>query len=86
MSLFNLSASQFALLASILGIGVANNLNSNQQNSLGNFFESLGQTILTVNAQEQLLQQNQSNDAMCQQLELLRKQIEIMEKQLKHKR
>ncbi len=44
---------QLALLSTILGIIISNNLNSNQQNAFGNFLEAIGQIILTINAQSQ---------------------------------
>ena len=38
-----------------------NPINSNQVNSLGNFFEAVGQTMLVIGSQEQLLENNKSN-------------------------
>lgn len=55
--LFSLNAYEFTLIATILGFLIAPTLTYNQQNSLGNFFELLGQVILTINAQNITLSQ-----------------------------
>ncbi|SDF85231.1 hypothetical protein [Sporomusa acidovorans] len=48
--LFSLDAEQQVLLAALLAILVADKLNEDQQNILGNFFEALGQNILLIQA------------------------------------
>ncbi|WP_053956742.1 hypothetical protein [Inediibacterium massiliense] len=87
MSFFNLPPDTFSILATLLGLGIANGLDLNQQNSLGNFIEQLGQTILTVSAQAQSQQsqqeQQQQNEQIQLQIEYLKKQIEYLEKQVK---
>lgn len=55
--LFSLNAYEFSLIATIIGFAISPTLTLNQQNSLGNFFELLGQVILTINAQNTTLQQ-----------------------------
>ena len=84
MSFNNIPPAQFTLLAYLFGVLVADNLNSNEQNSIGNFFEALGQSILTINAQQQLQQSQQENQQqVLQQIDLMKKQLELLEKQLK---
>lgn len=55
--LFSLNAYEFSLIATMIGFAISPTLTVNQQNSLGNFFELLGQVILTINAQNTTLQQ-----------------------------
>ena len=45
----SLNAYEFTLIATGIGKG----LTINQQNSVGNFFEQIGQTLLTIGAQNQ---------------------------------
>lgn len=45
---------ELVLIAAAMGIGISKNLTSNQINSLGNFFEMLGQNMLTIAAQRVL--------------------------------
>jgi hypothetical protein len=53
--LFSLNPYEFSLVATAIGFIISPTLTINQQNSLGNFFELLGQVILTVNAQSTTL-------------------------------
>lgn len=55
--LFSLNAYEFTIAATAIGLAIAPTLTVNQQNSLGNFFELIGQVLLTVNAQKTTLQQ-----------------------------
>ncbi|MEQ8156541.1 MAG: hypothetical protein ABRQ25_16955 [Clostridiaceae bacterium] len=81
--LFSLSPDQFSLLSSILGILLIDNLDTNQQNSLGNFIVGIGQAILTAAAQGQLLESdNSQNNDISQELEKLKKQVSALEKKL----
>lgn len=48
--LFSLDSEQQVLLAALLAIIVADKLNEDQLNILGNFVESLGQNILLIQA------------------------------------
>lgn len=86
MSIFNIPPDEFALIAALLGVGIANNLDSNEQNSIGNFLQSIGQTILVVNAQEQLQQalidQQKQNEQLKLQIEIMEKQMELLKKQV----
>lgn len=58
--LFSLNAYEFTLIATIIGFTISPTLTVNQQNSLGNFFELLGQIILTINAQNTTLKQSKA--------------------------
>ena len=80
---FSLPPKQFSLLSSLLGLLLIDNLDLNQQNSLGNFIVNVGQAILTSAAQGQMLQSNNSqDDQIRQQIQVLKQQILALEKQL----
>lgn len=53
--LFSFSGNEFAIIASIAGYIIAQNLQIDQMNSLGNFFELLGQFMLSIAAQENVI-------------------------------
>ena len=86
MSFFKIPPDEFALIAALLGVGLANKLDVNEQNSLGNFLELIGQTILTVSAQEQLQQElkekKKQNEHLKMQIEILEKQMELIKSQM----
>ena len=83
--LFSLSPNQFSLLSSILGILLIENLDLNQQNSLGNFIINIGQAILTAAAQGQLLEtENSQNDNVSQEIQMLKKQLCTLERKLQN--
>ena len=50
--LFSLSGTDFVVIGTVAAILISSNLNLNQQNSIGNFFDLVGEAILTFNAQE----------------------------------
>lgn len=52
---FSINPYELSLLANIIGISLSLCLNSNQQNTLGNFIELIGQQILAIQAQNQNL-------------------------------
>lgn len=49
-------SNRFALLAAVLGVLLRFALNSEEKAAMGNFLVSIGQTMLTAQAQEQNLQ------------------------------
>lgn len=49
--LTNISPLEFASIGCLVGLLISVPLNSDEQNSIGNFFELVGQVILTVQAQ-----------------------------------
>jgi hypothetical protein len=83
--LFSLSACKFSLLASLLGILLIDNLNLDQQNSLGNFLENVGQNLLTAAAQGEIVQERQQAE-IRRQIQSLKKQIAALEDQLDNRR
>jgi len=56
--LLSLNEYELSILAFAIGILLAPTITTSQQNSLGNFFELIGQTLLTINAQKINLQPN----------------------------
>lgn len=50
--LSSLSPLEFTTLGCLIGWIITPQLNTNEQNSIGNFFELVGQVILTAQAQE----------------------------------
>lgn len=78
---FSLPPTQFTLLATLIGLLFIENLDLNQQNSLGNFFVSVGSSILVGAAQGQLLEANK-NDKINEQIDSLKKQIHDLEQEL----
>lgn len=53
--LLSLNPFEFATLAYILGVLLSDGLNANEQSSLGNFYNLLGEVIQTIGAQAQNL-------------------------------
>lgn len=49
--LLSLNQYELTILACSIGLLLSPTITTNQQNSLGNFFELIGQVLLTVNAQ-----------------------------------
>lgn len=72
---FSLPPIQFSLLSTLVGILLIDNLDTNQQNSLGNFIVGVGQTILTAAAQGILLKSNSHDENIRQQIKMLKKQL-----------
>ena len=61
--LFSLNAYEFTLIATVAGFLISPTLTINEQNSLGNFFELLGQVVLTINAQGSTLKQRHAKNS-----------------------
>lgn len=61
--LFSLNTYEFTLIATVVGFLISPTLTINEQNSLGNFFELLGQVILTINAQGSTLKQRRAKNS-----------------------
>lgn len=60
--LFSFTGNEFAIFSSIIGFIISQNLTIDQVNSLGNFFEGIGQFMLTKAAQDQVLDNRRNND------------------------
>lgn len=74
--LLSINEYELSILAFAIGTILAPTITINQQNSLGNFFELIGQTLLTINAQSINLQPNAPS-----RLEL-NKQIKRLEREI----
>ena len=53
--LFSFTGNEFAIFSSIIAFIISQNLSIDQVNSLGNFFESVGQFMLAKAAQDQVI-------------------------------
>lgn len=53
--LSKLSGNELAIIASISGYFLAQGLTPEEQNSIGNFFEAVGQILLCIGSQNQYL-------------------------------
>ena len=83
--LFSLNAYEFTLISTIIGFAISPTLTVNQQNSLGNFFELLGQVILTINAQNTTLQQAKTKNSNIKphvETDSLEKEILLIKKEI----
>ena len=58
MRLLDLSAGELTALSILAGFALARGLDVNQQNTLGNFLMSIGQTLESIAAQQTLLNGN----------------------------
>jgi hypothetical protein len=74
----------FALIASILGILINLDLDINEQNALGNFIVSVGQTMLTAAAQAENQKEHPNKNNICKQIEKMSEELESLKKQLKN--
>ena len=79
--LLSLSANELSLLAIGLGFLFSYNTTPNEQNSLGNFFELIGQLLLTLSAQNITLQPNYpSRQQLQQEIDYLKREIEKLKR------
>lgn len=75
--ILKLSPFEFVTYATIIGYLLSVNLTVNEQNSLGNWFELIGQIILTFNAQGSINIPPSPKDYLT-----LKKKVEEIEKKL----
>ena len=74
--LLSLNEYELTILGCAIGLILAPTITVNQQNSLGNFFELIGQVLLTINAQAVNLQPNApSRQDLYEQIKNLQQQI-----------
>lgn len=59
--LIGLSPNEFTALACLIGFLLSQNLNAAGQQSAGNFFECIGQVMLTISGQNYAQQVNNDN-------------------------
>lgn len=60
------SPNELAILSSIFAVAISEGLNANETNSLGNFLVTVGSAMLTIAAQQQLLQSAQESQSGAQ--------------------
>ena len=74
-ALFSLNAYEFALVATLIGFAIGPTLSTVEQNSLGNFFETIGQILLTLNAQNLTIDANKIKNDKNTNMEQMRKDL-----------
>lgn len=75
--LLSLNEYELTILGCAIGLLLAPTITINQQNSLGNFFELVGQVLLTINAQAVNLQPNApSRNELLSKIQKLEKELE----------
>jgi len=80
--LLSLNEYELTALGCAIGLLIAPTITTNQQNSLGNFFELVGQVLLTVNAQIVNLQPNSpSRHELNERINKLEKELELLKQQ-----
>lgn len=84
---FSLSPQQAALLATLIGLILADDLDLDEQNALGNFLQAIGQTIIVNAGQAAVIQADEKDkDEIKCRLKALKEEIEILENKLNKKR
>lgn len=61
--LFSFTGNEFAIFSSIIGFVISQNLNIDEVNSLGNFFECIGQFMLAKAAQDQVISNRENGNS-----------------------
>ena len=61
--LFSFTGNEFAIISSIIGFIISQNLDIDEVNSLGNFFENIGQFMLAKAAQDQVISNRNNNNS-----------------------
>ncbi len=80
---FSIPPKQYALLSFLIGILLADELDIDEQNSLGSFLQSVGQTISMIATQRSLLENlDDKTDNTQDQIDRLTKQVEQLKKQI----
>lgn len=78
MGIFRLCPETLGILSAVIGVGVSNGLDDNQQNVLGNFLVSTGSIILTIAAQADAIDDSQSDKERV----ALEKRVNDLEEQI----
>lgn len=60
--LFSFTGNEFALVGSLIGYFIGQDLTADKQSSLGNFFELIGQVLLTISSQNQVILNKYNNN------------------------
>ena len=58
--LFSLSGNEFGIIGAVIGYILCQNLDIDEQNSIGNLLELIGQMMLSIAAQNQVKQNDQN--------------------------
>ena len=66
--LFSFTGNEFALVGSLIGYFIGQDLTADKQSSLGNFFELIGQVLLTISSQNQVILNKYNNIMRLNQL------------------
>jgi hypothetical protein len=85
MSFFSIPPGPFAILANLIGIAFAKNLNSDQQYSLENFIQLIEQSMDTFGAQQALQQSQADYQQLYDQLQLMKEQLKFFEERIKNR-
>ncbi len=81
--LLSLNEYELAILGCAIGLLLAPTITINQQSALGNFFELIGQVLLTTNAQAVNLQPNApSRQQLAKKIKELEQQINQLKRAL----
>jgi hypothetical protein len=75
---------QFSLIAALLGVLLNLDLDTNEQNSFGNFLVSIGQTMLTAAAQATNQQAHPTKSSICLQIDQMSAQLDALKKQVEN--
>ena len=79
-----LEPTEFTILAILVGLLACTNLSTNEKNSVGNFFFLVGQTMITLAAQENLINiasHNTAHDDLERKVLELEKEINLLKKE-----
>lgn len=81
--LLSLNEYELSIFGFAIGMLLSPTITVNQQNSLGNFFELVGQTLLTINAQAINLQPNApSRQQLNEKIKNLEEEIHSLKRQI----
>lgn len=82
--IYSLNGYEFTLIATLVSFLISPQLSINEQNSLGNFFEQMGQTLLTIAAQNQTVKhkRKQISTMSNEHIDDLRKEIHRIKEEL----
>ena len=80
--LLELNDVELTLLATIIGYYLSIDIDYNKQNSLGNFFELIGQILLTIAAQSSSMNNVLSTNTLQKEIEALKKEIEELRRMI----
>ena len=83
LGIFSIPPVQFTALATIIGILLSCDLDADEQNSLGNFFLTIGQVLATIASQQAVFESNPDNQKIIRNLDNIRDNINDIVRQLR---